>query len=65
MKAVNVINRYFTWGVCVIRYNGVDIEDTFAEMLPIVEISPENPNFFRVSDISIIKECNELADINR
>jgi len=28
------------------RYNGVEIEDTFAEMLPIVEISPANPHFF-------------------
>jgi hypothetical protein len=26
----------------------------------LVEISPENPNFFRVSDISITKEDKEL-----
>lgn len=26
--------QVFHWGVCVIRYNGVEIEDTFAEMFP-------------------------------
>ena len=29
----------------------------------IVEISPENPNFFRVSDISIIKESIVLPPL--
>jgi len=41
----------------VIRYNGVEIEETFAEMLPIVEISPAKPLFLcaRGDDMDEVK----------
>ncbi len=39
----------------MVRYNDVEIEDTFAEMLPMVEITPANLPLFYMMRVSLFR----------